>query len=436
MKLLLDRDSFVNQPVYFYGSVKAPARNPDPETVALRGRIYDYCESCDVAPTAQDLIEHFGVSRYVAKKVARQLGFQYIPRRDEGVDDVYSKIVNVLSSRFLPINRFALSKAVGVKGMQNAGFCNALNMLARLRPDLNRLVEYNARRGRKPSNPDASAVNGVPRRRVLPCRSKTPVEILRARIVAAYKVNPRASLLEIARLLKYPLVTLTAQARRLVDDDRLPDSILNADPLQVAQAFNQWKQDWLNDPAEMSTLKLEYACYMYGVEIADIRRFQAKTGFYLANEKKAYIEGVDAFTQEAIAIAARLSDALDRRASIKELATVYDVPAFVIERIKATPAWKELAQYVDENSDADGAALPFGGLFIEGAGEWQAPETWLLKIKSEGYMGIALTGGYWRRYFQLWERRCNGYTFKNGQWVDSGESIYNRRQRKVNANDD
>lgn len=415
MKLLLPRESFVRM-LTFNRAVSARGFTTPARQSQVRGEFWDYMDKLDEPPPVKDLAARFNLSEHTIRHWADLLGFPFSrsKRTATAVEAHYKKIVETLERRREEINLAQVCElCFPGRACLTDTHRKAIDQLKRRRPDLYSKIVVGRRR----------------RSLVRPSRCKSPTEILQNELVAFFENNPDSTLLDAATALDMTLLTATNHARRLVTKGDLPEKVLTAGVKRVVVARNQYERDWATAPKEFDDVNITTACYMYGVTLDDMRAIEIKTGLVLPYDKKAIavlkrggsrsFRGNSKLTTTAIARTARaLADALDRRASFAELAAVLNIPRDLVGGFfKASPS---LEKYVDPDLETPEASLSYGGDYIEGAGKWSAPAIWREEVVGGGYMGVNLTGGYWRRYYQLFEHRQRGEMFKNGVFVEMG----------------
>ena len=201
-------------------------------------------------------------------------------------------------------------------------------------------------------------------------------------------------------------------------EEQVPESVLRVDARRFNAAYVKWLEDWEKAPDEVKTIARDDACYMYGVEIADIATFEFRSGFYLDYHKRELNALNEGAGRDAIRIAEALADALDRKVTFKELAIASRIAEPSLRRFALSLFGSRLTQFVDFNAPADAPpALSYNGDFVEGAGEFEAPEEWRKAVTERGHLGVNLTGGYFRRYLVMYLHRLRGMTYKAGKFV-------------------
>ena len=413
MKLLLPRESFVKT-FTFNRAVASRGFTTLARQSQIRGEFWDFMNGVDEPPPVKDLLQRFNLSEHTIRRWAEILGFPFnrAKRTANAVASHYKKIVETLERQREAINLTQLCElCFNGRTSLNDTQKQAVDQLKRRRPELySKIVFGRDRRSLARSKH---------------CKSST--EDLQNELVAFFEKNPETTILDAARALDLTLLTITHHARRLVTKGDLPERVLTVGVKRVAVARNQYERDWATSPKEFDDVNLTTACYMYGVTVDDMRTIEIKTGLVLPYDKKTIavlkrggsisFRGDPKLTTTAIERAAHaLADALDRRASFAELAAVLNIPRDLVGGMfKASPS---LEKYVDPDLETSDASLSYGGDYIEGAGKWSAPAIWREEVIGGGYMGVNLTGGYWRRYYQLFEYRQRGEMFKNGVFVE------------------
>ena len=218
----------------------------------------------------------------------------------------------------------------------------------------------------------------------------------------AYEANPGGGVKGIVAATHLPYETVTRAVRSLIDDGLIPHDYLTCDPLQLHKAYKQFINDWETAPEEMFDVTVVDACYMYNVELADIRKFEAQSGRRLrsrARDLKELKDETSAFPIERACDIIR--DATDRKASVAELMAVCRISRDAVE--KTLDAAPYLATRVARNFKPE--VISYNGELPEALGEFNPPEEWVIETRKRGGLGIILTGGYWRRYFELWQTK-------------------------------
>ena len=396
MELLQDRDVFVNGHGNYTGTKKAE-----------RAAFYDFCVKYegDELPPPKELAEVFNTSPNTIRIWAGEVGVPYPPRA-------------------FGSHRLYLDRAVKyLQALQGTTTINELLKGAKI--SYYAYSYYNVKDGLQKYYPELVAkikatAAGRPIGKYGSSQKKwtSYYETQRARVLAALKVNPSGGCLNAARLLNLSLSIVTKHARYLVDEEQVPESVLRVDARRFNAAYAKWLDDWEKAPDEVKTIARDDACYMYGVEIADIATFEFRSGFYLDYHKRELNALNEGSGRDAIRIADALADALDRKVTFKELAIASRIAEPSLRRFALSLFGSRLTQFVDFNAPADAPpALSYNGDFVEGAGEFEAPEEWRKAVTERGHLGVNLTGGYFRRYLVMYLHRLRGMTYKAGKFV-------------------
>ena len=396
MELLQDRDVFVNGHGNYTGTKKAE-----------RAAFYDFCVKYegDELPPPKELAEVFNTSPNTIRIWAGEVGVPYPPRA-------------------FGSHRLYLDRAVKyLQALQGTTTINELLKGAKI--SYYAYSYYNVKDGLQKYYPELVAkikatAAGRPIGKYGSSQKKwtSYYETQRARVLAALKVNPSGGCLNAARLLNLSLSIVTKHARYLVDEEQVPESVLRVDARRFNAAYAKWLDDWEKAPDEVKTIARDDACYMYGVEIADIATFEFRSGFYLDYHKRELNALNEGSGRDAIRSAEALADALDRKVTFKELAIASRIAEPSLRRFALSLFGSRLTQFVDFNAPADAPpALSYNGDFVEGAGEFEAPEEWRKAVTERGHLGVNLTGGYFRRYLVMYLHRLRGMTYKAGKFV-------------------
>lgn len=396
MELPQDREVFVNG----HGNYKDTKK-------AERAAFYDFCAKYEgeELPPPKELAEVFNTSPNTIRIWAGEVGVPYPPRAFGSARLFLDKAVEYLQALQGTTTINELLK--GAKLSYYAySYYDIRNRLQKYYPEL--VAKIKATGAGRPIGKAGSSKK----------KGSSYYETQRARVLAALKVNPSGGCLNAARLLNLSLSIVTKHARFLVDEELVPESVLRVDARRFNAAYAKWLDDWEKAPDEVKTIARDDACYMYGVEIADIATFEFRSGFYLDYHKRELNALNEGSGRDAIRIAEALADALDRKVSFKELAIASRIAEPSLRRFALSLFGSRLTQFVDFNAPADAPpALSYNGDFVEGAGEFEAPEEWRKAVTERGHLGVNLTGGYFRRYLVMYLHRLRGMTYKAGKFV-------------------
>lgn len=396
MKLTQDRDVFVNGHKNYKDTKKAE-----------RAAFYDFCAKFegDALPLPQELAEAFNVTPNTIRIWAGEVGVPY-PLR--GIDSARMYLDRAV--KYLQALQGTTTVSDLLKGAKLSYYAydyyDIRNRLQKYYPEL--IAKIKATNAGRPIGKAGSSQK----------KGTSYYETQRARVLAALKVNPSGGCLNAARLLNLSLSIVTKHARFLIDEELVPESVLRVDARRFNAAYAKWLEDWEQAPDEVKTIARDDACYMYGVEIADIATFEFRSGFYLDYHKRELNALNEGAGRDAIRIAEALADALDRKVTFKELAIASRIAEPSLRRFALSLFGSRLTQFVDFNAPADAPpALSCDGDFVEGAGNFDAPTEWRKAVTERGHLGVNLTGGYFRRYLVMYLHRLRGMTFKAGKFV-------------------
>lgn len=239
----------------------------------------------------------------------------------------------------------------------------------------------------------------------------TTIENRRARVLDAYKENPGGGVKYIVEHTGLSYELATKYVKDLIEDGILQDDTLTTSPAALATAYRQWLDDWKKSPDEMQEVTRVDACYMYGIELDEVIRFEVRSGHSCAGAKASRVADIPRIKRTA----KTLQESLDRKPTVGEVALAHPAPVDVVK--KAIVERPDLLDVIDDTGSDNGAALACEGLFLEGAGSFDAPDYWIEEVRTRGGLGVNLTGAFWRRYFALWKLRHKGFEFRNGKWV-------------------
>lgn len=404
MNLTADRNAFITGRVFNSPLGKSNANGE------ARAAFYDYCAAFEgeELPPPAEVAARFKISIDSVKRWSVEIGVPYPRRAQNSANDFYNRVLDYLRDLKGTTTLAELLKALHMSHY-SLRYYKVLERIKKNFPELASKLEP-IKRGR---------------RRVLPCNSRRPgttaYEKQRARVLAVLKINPAGGCLNAARFLRMSLPNTTHHARKLAEEGLVPESVLRVDARRAAAAYKQWLKDWNDAPAEVRTLRQDDACYMYGVELEDLASFEFNSGYYLDYHKKELATFNDGTGREAVRIAEALVDALDRKATFRELAMCTKSSEPALRRFAFSGYGHKILQFIDVDAPEDREpALTYNGDFLEGAGVFSAPEAWQKEIKERGGMGVNLTGGFWRRYYEIFQHRQKGETFKNGRFIPLG----------------